>query len=170
MPQTKDQKKSILKVLSESLDKQKSMVFVDYKGMKYQDLSAFRKKLKEKGCKLSVAKKTLLGLAFKKKGIEYNPRELEGQVALVLGFEDEFSPSKVSYETSKEKENLKILAGFFENNIITADDVVNLAKIPSRAELLAKVAGSLSSPVSGLVSCLHGNLRNLVYALSAIKK
>lgn len=170
MAQTKEQKKNSLEKITENIDKQKSMVFVDYKGLKASDIFKLRKILKEAGCKIIIGKKTLLGLALKDKNIDFKVKDLEGQIALVFGLEDELSPAKLSYKFSKEKESLKILAGYFENKVIDAESVIVLAQIPSRQELLAKVVGSISSPVSGFVNVLQGNIRNLVYALSAIKK
>lgn len=170
MPQTKEQKKTVVKKLEKNIEEQKAMVFVDYQGLKAQDIFDLRKKLKEKGCNFVVSKKTLFKLALDKKGINYNPKELKGQVGLIFGLEDEISPSKISYQFSKKNDKLKILGGFFENKAIALEDVINLASIPSREELLAKVVGSISSPISGFVNALQGNIRGLVYILSAIKK
>jgi len=170
MPQTKEQKKNTLGKITESFDKQKSMVFVNYKGLKASDLFNLRKALKNAGCKIIVAKKTLLDIALKDKKINFNIKDLEGQIALIFGFEDEISPVKTSYNFSKQNENLKILAGYFENNVIDSNEVIALAQIPSRQELLAKVVSSIFSPVSGFVNVLQGNIRSLVYTISQIKQ
>jgi len=170
MPQTKEQKKSIVDKLGKNIKEQKSMVFVDYQGLKASDIFNLRKKLKEKGCYLMVSKKTLFKIALKKEGLEYEPKNLKGQLGLVFGLEDEISPSKISYQFSKTNDKLKILGGYFEKKFIAFEDVINLASIPSREELLAKVVGSISSPVSGFVNALQGNIRGLVYILSNIKK
>ncbi len=170
MAQTKEEKKKILQELVENIDKQKSMVFVAYEGLKASDMFKLRSVLKDAGCKILVIKKTLLNLALKEKKIDLNTKDLTGQIALVFGFEDEISAAKLSYKFSKENESLKILGGFFEDKVIDIENVISLAQIPSRQELLAKVVYLFSSPVSGFVNALQGNLRNLVYVLSAIKK
>jgi len=170
MAQTKEQKKESLENLKENIDKQKSMVFVAYEGLKASDILELKKILKEAGCKFSVVKKTLLNLALKEEKIDFNSRELEGQLGLVIGFEDEVSAAKLSHQFSKKNNNLKILAGVFENEIVDKDKVVALAQIPSRSELLAKLVGSLNSPISGLASVLQGNIKGLIYTLNAIKK
>jgi large subunit ribosomal protein L10 len=170
MPQNKEEKKATIEKLEKSIEKQKSMVFTNYKGLKASDIFKFRTKLREKGCAMTVTKKTLLKLALKNQKIDYDPKELEGQLALVFGFEDEVSSPKIVYQFSKENNNLKILGGFLENKFITSEGVASLAMIPSKEELLAKVVGSIASPISGFVNALQGNLRNLVYVLSAIKK
>lgn len=170
MPQTKEQKKKIIEKLEKNIEEQKAMVFVDYQGLKAADVFSLRRKLKEKGCNLVVSKKTLFKLALKNKGMDYEPKELNGQLGLVFGLEDEISPSKVSYQFSKGNEKLKILGGFFGNKFIDLEDVINLASIPSREELFAKVVGCFASPMSGFVNVLQGNIRGLVQVLGSIKK
>lgn len=170
MAKTKEQKKEDVKKLTENIDKQKSMIFVAYEGLKAPDMFELRKRLKGAGCKIAVVKKTLLKIVLKNKKIDFDVEGLAGQIGLVFGFEDEISPAKLSYKFSKENNNLKILGGFFENKIIDAQEVIALAQIPSKQELLAKVVGSISSPVSGFVNVLQGNIKNLVFALSQIKK
>ena len=64
---------------------------------------------------------------------------------------------------------IDFLGGILENKFINATQVADLAKLPSKQELYAKIVGSINAPVSGFVNALAGNLKNLVYALSAIK-
>ena len=64
----------------------------------------------------------------------------------------------------------KILGGLLENNILAVEQVLSLAKLPSKQELLAKLVGSLSAPSRNFVGVLQGNLRGLVSVLSQIKK
>lgn len=170
MALTKEQKKNIVEKVKKDVDKQKSMVFVAIDNIKTKDLSAFRKKLKEKDCLVTVVKKTLMNLAFKNKKIEVDSDKLKGEIALVYSFGDELSAPKITYNFGKENKSLKILGGYFENKLREKEEIVALALIPSREELYAKVVGSIAAPISGLVNALQGNIRNLVYVLSAIKK
>lgn len=168
MPLTKTQKEKIIEELIEDLKRQKSLVFVSVSGLKVKDISGLRRKIKEVEGKLKVAKKTLIKIAFEKVRLKL-PEDLTGEVALVYGFENEFLPIKRIFEFSKEKENLKILAGIFEGKTINKDEVIAIAELPSREELLSRLVRSIASPLSGLVNVLQGNLRSLVYVLSAIK-
>jgi len=169
MPLNKEQKKNIVKELKDNIAKQKAVVFVSVKGLKASELFDLRKQLKESNCLLSVAKKTLLKIAFKENKIELNEKELEGQVALVFGFEDEIAPAKTAYNFSLKNENLKILGGFLENQLRNMEEIIILAKIPSKQELLAKFIGNIKVPMSGFVNALQGNIKGLVYVLSQIK-
>lgn len=170
MAQTKEQKKEIIEKLKENIDKQKSMIFVAYEGLKAQEIFDFRKTLKEASCKFIVAKKTLFNIALENKGINLDVNNLQGQIGLIFGFEDEISPAKLTYKFQRQNENLKILGGFFENNVVDSENIIELAQIPSREELLAKVVGSISSPIRKFNNVLQGNIRGLVCALSQINK
>ena len=170
MPQTKEQKKKILKKLKENVDKQKSMVFVAIEGLKAASIFDLRKRLKEADCLLQVVKKTLLNLVFKEKKFDFDAKKLEGQPALIFGLKDEITPAKIAFNFSKENENLKILGGFFDDKFRNSEEIIALAEIPSREQLLSKVVGSISAPISGFVNVLQGNIRSLVYILSNIKK
>ena len=169
MPINKEQKKKIVENLKEKIDKQKSMVFVDFTGVKVKDLFSLRNKLKGAGSELKVAKKTLMGLAFKNKGLDFDFKKMKNEIALIFGFEDEISAAKITHQFSKVSPNLKILGGIFENKFIEPLMVKELAQIPSKNELLGKLVASISSPISGLVNVLEGNIKGLIYILKQIK-
>ncbi len=170
MPKTKEQKKQIVNDLADKLAKFKSLVFTDYKGLTVAEASAIRKLAREQGAEYLVAKKTLIKLALDKAGLkDIDVKDLSGNLALIIGFEDEVSPAKLAANFAKDHEAFKLLGGIMENKFIDLAQVEALSKIPSRVELLAKLVGSLNSPVSGFVNVLAGNLRGLVTVLGAIK-
>jgi large subunit ribosomal protein L10 len=170
MALSKQKKKETLESLKEKIAKQKAMFFVDFKGFKVKDMSDLRKRVRKAGGELKAAKKTLIGLAFKDAKIDVDAKGMSGEVALVFGYEDQVSPAKMIWEASQANQNLKILGGFLDNKLIGADQVTVLAKLPSREQLLAKVVGSMASPMSGFVNVLQGNIRGLVQALNQISK
>jgi large subunit ribosomal protein L10 len=167
---TKDQKKQQVEKLSKDLKESKTSVICGYKGMTVPEISELRSKLYEQYSSMQVIKKTLMKIALKKIDVEVEPEKLDGQIAIVYGGDDEIFSPKTIHEYAKTNENLEILAGILEGKLISADEVKNLAKLPTREELLAKVVGSAKAPISGFVNVLSGNLRNLVFALSAIKE
>ena len=96
-------------------------------------------------------------------------KELSGQVSVTFGYDDEVAPAKILYLFSKEHENLKLIAGLVNGELLSQEELINLAQLPSKAELLAKLVGSLAAPMSGMLSVLQGNLKSLMYILSNIK-
>jgi large subunit ribosomal protein L10 len=170
MAQTKAQKQKILEDLKEKMEKQKAIIFFDFTGLKVKDFSNLRRKIKAAGDELKVVKKTLMDIAFKKAKLEIEPKKMAGEIALAFGFKDAISLAKEIYEFSKVSQNLKILGGFFENQFRPAEEIIELAQLPSKEQLLARLVGSIASPMSGFISVLQGNIKGLIYALSAIKK
>ena len=169
MALTKEQKKNIVEKLKKSIAEQKAIVFVAIEGLKTTEIFDLRKQLKEDNCLLIVAKKTLLSIAFKQSKIEFDAKKLEGEIALVFGYGDEIAPAKIAYQFSRKNKSLKILGGFFENEIKTPEEMIILAKIPSREELLAKIVGSIKAPISGFVNVLQGNIKGLITVLAKAK-
>ncbi len=166
---TKQQKKDTIEELKDKFVRQKAVVFSDYTGLTVNEVQELREKLREEGIDYKVAKKTLIELALKEAGLDMNIKDLTGQVSVALGYDDEIMPAKVLYDFSKSNENLKILAGLISGEQMDGESIIKLAKLPSKLELLGKVVGSISSPMSGLLNALHGNMRKLVYILKELK-
>ncbi len=168
MPKTRQQKEEILNKVLENIKNSKSVVFANFEGLKVKEVEELRKKCKEAGVEYFVAKKTLLKKALEEEG--YSDYDLPGEVGSAFSMEDEVAAAKVLNDFAKDHEQLQFIAGILENNMIDAEGVKNLAKLPSKDELLAKMVGSLKAPVSGFVNVLSGNLRGLVQVLNAIKE
>lgn len=165
---TRQQKKEIVKGLTDKFKKAKSVVFTDFTGLTVNDLQALRQELKEKGSHYQVIKKTLLDLALKKAGIDFDLKQFQASLAVSFSDLDEVAPAKILYNFSKAHENLKLLAGLLfvpEKTVLNQDQVIALAKIPAKEELIAKIIGSLNAPLQNFAYCLKANLRNLVYIL-----
>ena len=170
MALNKTQKQKILDDLRDKVAKQKAIVLVGITGLKVKDISQLRKKLKAMEGNIKVFKKTLAEIVFKENKMEFDKRGYKEEVALVFGFKDEISPVKTVYQFSRGNDKLKILGGFLENKFKAKEEMIILAQLPAREELLAKLVGSLNASMSGLVNVLKGNIKGLTYILSLIKK
>lgn len=166
--QTREQKEAIISDLTKKLESSKATVFSDYKGLSVKDMTTLRKELRKAGVDMKVVKKTLIDLALKNAGIKAGIKDMEGQIALAISQEDEVAAAKIIAQVAKANENLKIVSGLLGKVAISKDEVMALAKLPSKEELLAKLVGTLNAPVSGFVNVLAGNLRGLVNVLKAI--
>ncbi len=160
MPQTKEQKKKVVKDLKEKIDRQKLVIFFDFTGLKVKDLSDLRKKLKGDKGELKVAKKTLMSIAFQ----ELNPalakdlKKLSGEIALAFGYQDAISCAKTLWRFAKDFPSLKILGGLVENNFREASEIIALAELPSKEELIARLFYSVKSPLAAINNLLQRNL------------
>jgi large subunit ribosomal protein L10 len=168
MALTKERKKEIVEELKELLKKQKAMVVVNFHGLNSQEVFDLKQLLKENKAEFRVIKKTLAELAFKDQGIDFKKDSFQGQLAIVFGFEDETSPVKTIYQYSKKLDKLEILGGYLENEFLDSQKIIEIAQLPSREELLAKLISVLNSSISGFVNVLQGNIKGLVYTLQAI--
>jgi len=169
MPLTRDKKESVVKELEDCLEKQKSIVFMDFKGIKVKDLSVLRSKLKDENNEMKVSKKSLINVAFKNKKIDFDAKGLSGEVAVIFGYGDEVSSSKTVYQFTKNSKEAKILGGFVENRFYAESDIIKLAELPPKPQLIGRFMGTINAPTSNFVGVLGGNLRKLVVALSQIK-
>ena len=169
MPLVKQQKEKILENLKEMFSRQKAIVLIGITGLKVKDITELRNEIKEIGGNLKVAKKTLMEIAFKENNLEFDKNKFKEEVALVFGFEDEVSPARTVYKFSKKSKNLKILGGYLEGSFKEIEDVVALAQLPSKNELMARLVGGIRSPISNFVSVLGGNIKGLLCVLNRIK-
>ena len=169
MASTKVQKQKILDELKEKIARQKVMIFADFTGLKVKDISNLRKKINATDGEIKVAKKTLLGLAAKSAGLEFETKKLKGEIASVFGYKDEISLAKIIYQFALANPNLKILGGFLENQFRTAQDFITLAQLPAKEELISGLVRSVSAPISNFINVLQGNIKGLIYLLTKIK-
>jgi len=171
MAKTKEQKEKIVKELVNKLKKVKSIIFANFDNLSVKEMEDLRNMCQQENIDFEVTKKTLLKIALKE--AEFKDVDLKGYdrgVSSVFGYEDEVLPAKILAEFAKKHEALKMYGGIIENEYVDENYLLQLATLPSRDELLAKVVGSFKAPISGLVYALKGNLSNLVYALQAIKE
>jgi len=172
MAKTKEQKNKILKELKDKINQQKAMIFVDFRGLKVKDLFRLRNQLREIDSQFLVSKKTLMKIALEDNKMKANPEKMEGEIALVFGFEDELAPIKTIYDFSKENDNLKILGGYIESQkqeFLNAEAVIVLGQLPSKQELFARLVGSISAPISNFNNVLKANIKGLIYVLAKAK-
>lgn len=171
MAKSKAQKKETIATLTEKYSRTKSAVFIDYTGLTVADVTDLRKKAKAVGSEYVVAKKTLFARAFGSAGLDGTDaiKGFSGNLGVILGYEDEVFPAKLSKDFAKSHGTMAIRAGIMEGKFIDVAMVSALAAIPGKQELLAKLVGSINAPVSGFVTVLSGNLRGLVRVLDGIR-
>lgn len=163
------EKQVIVQEIAEKITNAKSVVITDYRGLNVSEVTELRKQLREAGVEYKVLKNTMVRFAAEKAGIEGLNDILKGPTAVAFGLEDAVSPAKVLVDFAKDHEALEIKAGVLDNNVLSIEEVKNLAEIPPREVLLSMVLRGMQGPISGFVNVLQGNIRNLVYVLSAIQ-
>lgn len=168
-------KKAVVAELKDQLTSAKAAVLTSYKGLTVEQDTQLRRELREAGVKYHVVKNTMLRIAAQEAGIEGLEEHLAGTTALAFSTEDAVAPAKVISDFIKKNkledtEVLQIKAGMLDGKVIALDKVKELASLPSREELLAKLLGSMNAPISNTVNVLQGVIRNCVYALNAVRE
>ena len=158
--------------IKEKLSTTQGAVLTNYRGLTVAQDTKLRRKLREAGVEYRVFKNTMTRIAAKEAGIEGLDIYLEGPTAIAMSYTDPVAPAKVISDFVKEHklQALEVKAGLVEGKVIDADSVKALASLPSREVLIAKALGSMQAPITGFVNVLSGSLRNLVYALEAVRK
>ena len=162
MPSEKilEAKKQAVEEIKAQLSKAVSGVFVDYCGLTVEQDTQLRNKLREANVEYKVVKNTLTRFAAKEVGLEGLDEVLNGPTALAISEHDEVTAAKVLSDFAKDNEQLEIKSGFLEGKVMSVDEVKKLADTPSRDVLIAKIMGSLNSPISSLVRTLQALVDN----------
>ncbi len=170
MSKSKEQKSEAIKRIQEKLESSKGVVFSTDQGLKVKEVDILRNELRKNNAEYLVAKKTLLKKATADLLTEGDLDSLSGSVGVAFSYGDEVTAAKIVSKFAKDHEAMSLGGGILEKKYIAVDMVKRLASLPSREQLLAKLVGTLNSPMTGFVNVLGGNTRKLVYVLNAIKE
>ena len=158
MPSEKvlSEKQKIVAELIETLKSAQAGVLFDYRGLTVEEDTKLRSDLN-----------TLTRFASKEVGLDELDPILHGPTALAVSSTDAVAPAKVLAKFAKDNDVVSIKAGFVDGKVIDEKGVIELSKLPSKEELIAKLMGSLNAPISGVVNILQGNIRAMAIALNA---
>ena len=152
------QKETEVEALAAELKDAKVILLTDYRGINVADVTKMRKDLRNVNTEYKVIKNNIIKRALNANGETGLDNLLEGPTALIYGNEDYLEPSKVVYNFTKKNDFYKIKGGIIEGEVKTAEEIITLAKLPSRTELIA-----------GLAAALLGNISKLAVALDAVR-
>ena len=167
MERTKKQK--VVEELGTKLNRMNSMFIAEYSGLKVSQMTKLRKELRSVGVEFNVVKNTLLNIASEGTRAQVLKDKFSGPNAIVCIYTDPVSAAKTIASFLKEMPQLKLKAGFLGNQIITPEDILKLATLPSREILIAKFLGLLQGMPQRFVYVLSGNLNKLMITLNEIK-
>lgn len=153
------QKEEEVKKLAEKMQKSSLVLLTDYRGINVSDVTELRKNLRNANGSYSVIKNNITRRAFKECNIDGLDEFLVGPTAVITAEESYLDSLKAVYEYSKNNDFYKIKAGVIDGKVVTAEELMTLAKLPSREVLIAKLAG-----------CLLGNISKLAVALDQVAK
>ena len=154
-----NQKKEEVKKLAEEMEEAKLILLTEYRGINVENDTALRRDLRNANAKYTIIKNNITRRALAECKIEGLDDKLVGPTAVVIGKEDYLEPAKAIYNFTKNNEYYKIKGGVIEGKVMTAEEIITLAKLPSRETLLSMLAGALP-----------GNISKIAVALNEVKK
>ena len=166
----KQQKKDLVKDLSQQLKAAKSVVFSSFSGLPTRESQELRRALRQEGIVHKVVKITLLQRALRLARIAVSGLTINLPVAVSLSLDDEVAPARILQKFASGKDSVKIVAGVLDGQLIDAGKVKMLANLPGKTELRGQLVGVIASPLRGLASVLTGNIRELITVLNAKSK
>ena len=168
MGMTKAQKSGLKDLISDKLQKATAVVIAEYRGLTVAELTELRVKLREAKAEFRVYKNRIARVAIK----ESVPTaaaiadKLKGPIGLVLMYGDAAAASKKLLEFAKDKENFKVGVGVMESKGIGADDVKELADLPSREVMLGQIAGLIQQPAQRVLNLIVALPRQVIQVIS----
>lgn len=148
------QKEEEVKSLAEKMKNAKVILLTDYRGINVADVTKLRANLRDTKADYKVIKNNIIKRALDLNGETGLDNVLEGPTALVMSEEDYLEPLKAIYAYAKENDFYKIKGGIIEGKVMTTEELITLAKLPSRQELLGMLAGALLGNISKVAVAL----------------
>lgn len=156
----------VLKVAQES----EYVFFAKFKGISVNDLNGLRRQLEKAADRAVVVKNSIAKIVLERINAASAASLLEGSVLMTTGKKDPQVVSKVLVDFAKEKENFELKGVFINQAVFQKQFIQELAKLPSRQQLIASVVGGVKAPISGFVLGLGQLVRSLVVTLDQIKQ
>jgi large subunit ribosomal protein L10 len=169
MPTAK--KEATIEELRQKLGASKNLFFTNYAGLTVEDITKLRNELRKDGTSTyGVVKNTLFSIAAGDDLAKKFETYLAGPTAIIFAGEDPVAPAKALKTFGDANKPVEIKAAYIDGQIVDAKGVAQLAALPPKIELLARLVGSLKSPISGLVYVLSGNQSGLVRVLNQVRE
>lgn len=148
-------KQPVVEEISANIKDAQSVVLVDYRGLTVEQDTRLRKELREAGITYKVYKNTMMNFAFKGTDCEALLPYLEGPSAVAISTTDATAPARVICKFAKDASKLEVKGGIVEGVAYDAAGIAEIAKIPSKEELLSKLFGSMQAPIASFARVMN---------------
>lgn len=149
------QKEKAVKELAAKIKEAKIVLLTDYRGISVEDVTTLRADLRKNDSEYKVIKNNITRRALDKCGYEGLDELLVGPTAVVMNNEDYLEAAKTIYNFSKDNDFYKIKGGIIEGKVMSAEEIITLAKLPSKETLIGMLAGALLGNISKLAVALN---------------
>ncbi len=163
-------KAEIIETIQKDFEESVGIYFTNYSGLDVPQVTQLRDDFRDKSVKYRVSKNTLAKIAAHKAGFTNIDDFFTGQISIAYSKNDPSDPARVIKEFIKKNENLEVVGILFEGERFEADKFNDLAKLPTRDELIAKFISGLSQPMTKLAATLNASMTKLAGTLDSLRK
>ncbi|MEG1559662.1 MAG: 50S ribosomal protein L10 [Clostridia bacterium] len=151
-----EQKAKKVEEIREKMSRAQSVILFNYRGLTVSEVTALRNEMRKAGIEYLVLKNGLVARAAQLSGVDGSIHELlKGPSAFAFGYDDAIAPAKILKDAIKKYKKCEMKGGIVDGVVMNAKDVDTLADLPSKEQLIARMLGSMMSPISGLAIVLN---------------
>ena len=162
------EKKAMYKEVQDQTAGALYMLLADYKGMNMPETAEFKKQLRDAEARVKVVKNTMVNRLSEEMGCSFE--KVTGPTAMIFGAGDVVEVAKILKKFSADKERPTVKGGMLEGAVLSADDVLELAKLPGKKELQGKLVATLAAPMTQVVGVMNQKVCSLLYVLNAVRE
>lgn len=155
MSANQEAKKAVVEEIKSKLENAQSAVVVDYRGLTVEEVNKLRSLMREANVEYRIYKNTMMNLAVKGTQFEGISEVLAGPSAFAFGYDDAIAPARVLNGFMKETKKMQFKAGVIEGAFYNEEKIKEVAMLPSKDELIAKLLGSMKAPLSNFAYMLQ---------------
>ena len=167
---TKEEKSQEVSALTDQIGKAANAFLIDFKGITVPQVTELRKQVRETKSGYVVVKNTLALIALKDSPLIGMKEQFTGPTAIAFNADDAVVLAKALTKFAKDVPAVRFKGALLNGQVVGADQIQNIASLPGREELVAKLLFILQSPIRGLATVLQANIRNLAVVLDQIEK
>lgn len=166
----RDEKAQVISEFAEGIGQAKNAFIIEFKGITVPQVTELRKQVRETGSSYVVVKNTLALIAVKDSPLTHLREQFTGPTAVAFNTTDAVALAKALTKFAKDVPAVHFKGAMLDGQIVPASEIQNIANLPSREELVAKLLYVMQQPIRGLVTVLSANIRNLAVVLDQIAK
>jgi len=167
----REEKEQIVAEVAETARKAHGMFFTDFSGLTVEQATELRREFRRAGVNYRVVKNTLIQKALEQvTGYDTVYDRLAGPTGVAFAFEDPVAPARIIQRFSEKHQKLSLKVCVVEHQVYDGPRLAELAKLPSRKEIMAGILGSVQSPLAGVPTVLGALMRDIVSLVDEIGK
>ncbi len=167
----RSEKEQIIASVKEKVERAQGMYFADFTGVTVEQVTELRREFRKLNIDYQVVKNTLARKALESvTGYDKVYDALAGHTAIAFAYDDPVAPAKIIKKFRDKHNKLTVKACVIERQVYAGAQLDEIARMPSRPEIIAGILGTLQSPASGIVGAINAVVRDLVSVIDAIEK